>query len=343
MIDHSNIIMQGMRKRKYRAIIAVAVLVVIVLVLMACMLIFGNTQYSLDVIVRILLGEEIKGAKFAVMTIRLPRMLAGLLVGISLGIAGNLFQKMLHNPLASPDIIGVSSGSSVAAVFCILILNMSGFGVSLAAVISGLVVTMLVYALSSIGKFSGGRLILIGIGIQAMVNAIISYLLLKANQYEVSGAMRWLSGSLNGVQMKNIPLLAVVVIVFVIVILALQKHLKAMELGDDLAIILGIRVNYIRITLMISAVILIAFSTAVTGPISFVAFLAGPIAQRLVGSGQSNSIASACVGAILVLGGDLIGQFFFTSRFPVGVITGILGAPYLLILLIQLNRSGGTS
>ena len=95
MIDHSNIIMQGMRKRKYRAIIAVAVLVVIVLVLMACMLIFGNTQYSLDVIVRTLLGEEIKGAKFAIMTIRLPRMLAGLLVGISLGIAGNLFQKML--------------------------------------------------------------------------------------------------------------------------------------------------------------------------------------------------------------------------------------------------------
>jgi iron complex transport system permease protein len=92
--------------------------------------------------------------------------------------------------------------------------------------------------------------------------------------------------------------------------------------------------------LILSAVFLIAFSTAVTGPISFVAFLAGPIAARLVGLGSPNVLSAGLVGALLVLSADLIGQFAFGTRFPVGVITGILGAPYMLFLLIVINRRG---
>lgn len=341
--DKSITITQGLKKRQQHSIVVIISLMIITLILMASMLIFGNTQYSLETIVKTLLGEKIKGAQFAIMTIRLPRMLGGVLVGISLGIAGSIFQRMLRNPLASPDIIGVSSGSSVAAVFCILILNMSGFSVSMFAVISGLIVTLLVYALSNIGGFSGGRLILIGIGVQAIMNAVISYLLLKANQYEVSRAMRWLSGSLNGIQMKSIPLLIGVVVIFVGIIFCLLKYLKVLELGESLAITLGVRVSYARPALLVSAVFLIAFSISVAGPISFVAFLAGPIGNRLVGTGQSNTIAAGFIGAILVLGADLIGQFAFGVRFPVGVITGILGAPYLLFLLIRMNRSGGAS
>ena len=120
----------------------------------------------------------------------------------------------------------------------------------------------------------------------------------------------------------------------------LTKYLQVLELGDEFATTLGIRVNLVRLVLVLSAVFLIAFATSATGPIAFVAFLAGPIASKMVGQGSPNVLASGLVGALLVLGSDMIGQFVFSTRFPVGVITGILGAPYMLFLLIGVNRRG---
>ena len=338
--NNSIIIKHAYYKRRARAIIANVSLIAIVLCICIMMLLYGNTNYSLDVVIRVLRGENIQGATFAIATLRLPRMLSGLLVGIAFGIAGNTFQTMLRNPLASPDIIGVTSGSSVAAVFCILVLVLSGPAVSIISVISGLLVSMLIYLLSKDISFSGSRLILIGIGIQAMLQAAISFLLLKASQYDVPGAMRWLSGSLNGMTMKGIPTLFIVVMVFGIISLLFTKYLQVLELGDEFATTLGIRLNLVRIILILSAVFLIAFATSTTGPIAFVAFLAGPIASKIVGRGSSNVLASGLVGALLVLSSDMIGQYVFSTRFPVGVITGILGAPYMLFLLICINRRG---
>ncbi|MGB4660967.1 MAG: iron ABC transporter permease [Mobilitalea sp.] len=343
MTNNKNMIKQGYYNRRFRLLAVTLFLLAVILLLSGLMLILGNTWYPIDIVIRVLLGEEIQGASFAIGTLRLPRMLSGVLVGIAFGIAGNTFQKMLRNPLASPDIIGVTSGSSVAAVFCILILKISGNLVSMISVISGFLVAILIYILSKRGSFSGGRLILIGIGIQAMLNAIISFLLLRANQYDVPAALRWLSGSLNGMQMKDIPGLSAVVIIFGIVIAFLGEHLKILELGDQSAVTLGLKVDQTRLLLVLSSVFLIAFATAVTGPIAFVSFLAGPIAGRLVGSGSPNVIPSGFVGAALVLSADIIGQFVFDIRFPVGIITGILGAPYLLFLLIRINRAGGAA
>ena len=341
-IKNNNIIL-GFQQRKKRWIVTSILLALITLLLATFMMTLGNIYYSPSTVIKVLLGEEIKGATFTIITLRLPRMLAGLLVGIAFGMAGNTFQTMLKNPLASPDIIGVSSGSSVAAVFCILILQISGSMVSLISVVSGLFVAGLIYILSKGGNFSGGRLILIGIGIQAMLNAMISFLLLRANQYDVPGALRWLNGSLNGVQMKNIPGLIVIVIVFGILLVVLGRQLKILELGEQSATTLGLNTDKTRLMLMISSVFLIAFASSVTGPVSFVAFLAGPIATKLVGSGSSNVIPSGLVGSILVLGGDLIGQFAFNTRFPVGIITGILGAPYLIYILVRMNKKGGAA
>jgi iron complex transport system permease protein len=304
------------------------------------MLLYGKTNYPLSTVIRVFSGEQIQGATFTIATLRLPRMLCGLLAGAAFGIAGNTFQTMLRNPLASPDIIGISSGSSIAAVFCILVLHMSGSSVSIASVISGIIVSTLVYVLSKGSGFSGGRLILIGIGIQAMINALVSFLLVKASQYDVSNALRWLSGSLNGMSMDAVPTLFIVVVIFGIIILGLTKQLQILELGDEFATTLGVKINLMRIILILSSVFLIAFATSVTGPISFVAFLSGPIATRLVGPGAPNGLSSGLVGALLVLGADMIGQFVFSTRFPVGVVTGILGAPYMLFLLIVINRRG---
>jgi iron complex transport system permease protein len=228
-------------------------------------------------------------------------------------------------------------------MLCILVLKMSGAIVSVVAVISGLLVAVLIYMFSKVGSFSGGKLILVGIGIQAMLHAVISFLLLRASQYDVPAAYRWLSGSLNGIQMTSIPKIFVVLVIFGLIIVLLGRHLKILELGEQSATTLGVRTDLTRLSLVLSAVFLIAFATAVTGPIAFVAFLAGPIATKLVGAGAPNEVPAGLVGAILVLGADLIGQFAFNTRFPVGVITGILGSPYLLVLLIRMNRTGGST
>ncbi len=341
--NNTNIVRMGYQRRRLRWAIVTLLLVALTLTLCTLALLLGNTFYPLGTVIRVLLGEQIQGATFAIATLRLPRMLAGLLVGIAFGMAGSTFQTMLRNPLASPDIIGITSGSSVAAVFCILVLKASGSIVSITAVIAGLMVAALIYLLSSGGNFSGGKLILIGIGIQSMLKAVISYLLLKASQYDVPGALRWLSGSLNGIRLTSIPTLTLVVLCFGIIIILLGRYLKILELGDQSAITLGVRTNLIRLLLILSAVFLIAFATAITGPVAFVAFLSGPIASKLVGIGAPNELPSGLVGAILVLGADLIGQFALGIRLPVGVITGILGAPYLIFLLIRMNRTGGAA
>ncbi len=333
----------GFKQRQIRFIFVTCLLSLLTLALCIAALLLGNTLYSLDSVVRVLLGESIEGATFTIGTLRLPRMLAGLLVGFAFGMAGSTFQTMLGNPLASPDIIGVTSGSSVAAVFCLLVLRTSSYVVSLAAVLCGLLVATLIYVLSRGGSFSGGRLILIGIGVQAMLNAVVSFLLQKASQYDVPGALRWLSGSLSGIRMTQIPTLLTIVVLFGCLLLILGRSLRLFELGEQSAVALGVRTDRIRMLLIVSAVFLLAFSTAVTGPIAFVAFLAGPIATRLVGKGASNQLPAGLVGAVLVLGADLMGQFAFDTRFPVGIITGILGAPYLLFLLIQMNRKGGAA
>lgn len=334
------IIESGRRKRLFRHRIVTTALFVLTVTLCIAVLLLGNTIYPADIVWRALWGEEIKGASFAVTTLRLPRMLAGLFAGFAFGMAGSVFQTMLRNPLASPNVIGVTAGSSVAAVFCILVLSAGKATTSLAAVIAGLLTTALIYFLSQGGGFSGGKLILIGIGVQAMLNALISFMLLKGASHDVPTAMRWLSGSLNAVQMKDLPALLSSVLLISPIIILLGRQLNILELGEQSAITLGVQVNKVRLVLVLGAVLLLAFATAATGPIAFVAFLAGPISKRLVGIGFSYELPAGLTGAVLVLASDLIAQFAFPVKYPVGVITGIIGAPYLIFLLVRMNKVG---
>ncbi|MEA4998170.1 MAG: iron chelate uptake ABC transporter family permease subunit [Candidatus Limiplasma sp.] len=333
----------GYRRRRLRARLVGAVLLVLCAGLCTLMLLKGNTDYPLHTVLAVLQGQTIRGATYAIGTLRLPRMLTGLLAGLAFGMAGSTFQTMLRNPLASPDIIGITSGSSAAAVFCILVLGMGGAAVSAWALVAGLAVAALVYGLSGGGKFSGGRLILIGIGVQAMLGALVNYLLLKAAEYDVANALRWLRGSLNGVDMAGVPPLLLAVLGCGAGILLLTRQLNILELGEDAATTLGLRTHRTRLLLILLSVLLISFATAATGPIAFVAFLAGPIAGRLTGGSAAPPLVAGLTGAVLVLGADLLGQFAFAARYPVGVVTGILGAPYLVFLLIRINRKGGAA
>lgn len=332
--------MAGMRQRRRRWVLVTSLLTVLAGVLCCAMLLLGNTIYPVQEVIRTLLGEQIPGVSFAVNTIRLPRMLAGLFAGFAFGIAGYIFQTILRNPLANPNVLGITSGSSAAAVLCITVFHANNSVISIASIIGGLMTVVIMYFLSRGKSFSIGRLILIGIGIQAMLDAVISYLLLVSAQQDIPAALIWLNGSLNGSQIEELPPLVITVIIFTPIVILLGKHLNMLELGEHMASSLGVATNKTRITLIVSSVLMIAIATATTGPIAFVSFLAGPIANRIVGVSFSNIIPAGLVGANLVLVADLIGQFAFEYRFPVGIITGLLGAPYLILLLIRMNRKG---
>ncbi|MDO6450997.1 iron chelate uptake ABC transporter family permease subunit [Oceanobacillus profundus] len=333
-------IMAGRRQRHRRWILVTSFLVVLACILCGAMLLLGNTIHPVKDVIRALLGEQVQGVSFAVNTIRLPRMLAGVFAGFAFGVAGDIFQTMLRNPLANPNVIGITTGSSAAAVFCIVILHASGAVVSIASVIAGLATVTFIYILSRGKSFSIGRLILIGIGVQAMLNALISYLLLVGAEQDIPAALRWLSGSLNGSQMHELPPLILSVFIFAPIVIMLAKQLSILELGEQSATSLGVNTDRTRMLLILSSVCMISLATSTTGPIAFVSFLSGPIAKRLVGVGFSNVIPAGLVGINLVLAADLIGQFAFVVRYPVGIITGIIGAPYLIYLLIRMNRKG---
>lgn len=340
MTNTMNHLIKSRNKRRRKFMMTTAILALLTIALCVAMMMLGNTIYPVQDIIAVLMGETIPGASFAVNEIRLPRMLAGLFAGFAFGAGGYIFQTMLRNPLANPNVIGITSGSSAAAVFCIIVLHASNTVVAIASVIGGLVTVLIIYAFAKGASFSIGRLILIGIGIQAMLTAAINYLLLIGKTNDLPTAMRWLTGSLNNADMELIIPLIITVFVAMPFILYFSKTLEMLELGEQAATALGVNTNKTRIVLMVSAVMMIAIATATTGPIAFVAFLAGPIAQRLGGANFSNIVPAGLVGAILVLGADLIGQFAFETRYPVGVITGIVGAPYLIYLLIRINRKG---
>jgi iron complex transport system permease protein len=290
----------------------------------------------------VILGENVSGATFTVGRLRLPRAVLAVVAGVCFGLGGITFQTMLRNPLASPDIIGISAGASAAAAFGIIVLGLGSTQVSIFAIVAGLGVALLIYALSYRGGVAGTRLILIGIGIAAMLESVTSYLLSTAAAWDLQETMRWLTGSLNGATWgATLPVIAALAILGPI-LLGQTRNLSMIQLGDDAAQALGVRVERTRLVAIIAAVGLIAFATAAAGPIAFVAFLSGPIAARIIGQGTSLFVPAALVGALLVLVADFIGQYAFGTRYPVGVVTGALGAPYLVYLIIRSNRAGGS-
>ena len=306
----------------------------------AMMCIGSNNTYSPAEVWRVLMGGNAEDHVLrAVWDYRLPRVIAALLVGMAFGIAGNTFQTMLRNPLASPDVIGITSGSSVAAVFCLLIVHMGAGEASAYAVVAALAIAAAIYGLANIGGFSAGKLILVGLGIQAMSKAFTSFLLLKGAEFDVATALRWLSGSLTGVTLAETAPLATVMPLAVLAV-ALGRRLRIMELGEEAAVTLGSSPRVTRVALILSTVAMIAFGTAVTGPIACITFLAGPIAARLVGSSSRATVPAGLVAVVLIMAADIIGQHFLGTRFPVGVVTGIMGTPYLLYLLIRMNKKG---
>ena len=329
-----------------------AILALAVVLLFAASILLGSYTVTVPDFFRILTahltgGEKIPGASFIVMESKLPRAVVGVMIGLAFGLSGGLFQTMLRNPLASPDVIGISNGASSAAVTAIVIFGATGPAVSASALGGALAVAALIYAISRNGPAgsrttgAGNRLILAGVGLAAALGAVVNFLLTRADIRTAADALVWLNGSLNSASWDRAGVLAGALLVLVPAVAFLAGPLRMIELGDETAAGLGIRVDPTRLGIVLTAVALAAVATAAAGPVSFVAFLAGPIARRF--TRKASLPASALTGALIVLAadyfaGNLAPLLLNGTVLPVGVVTGALGAPFLLWLLVTSNR-----
>ncbi|WP_328330547.1 iron chelate uptake ABC transporter family permease subunit [Kribbella sp. NBC_00382] len=341
--DHSpaQVIARARAVRQARNLAVVVVLAVIVFVIFCVSLSLGDFKIPVIDVVKTLFGGGDKATEFIVNRLRLPRALTAILVGAALGISGAIFQSIARNPLASPDIIGVTYGASAFAVFAIVTLSLTGWAVAGFAICGALITSFTMYLLAWRRGVSSYRLILVGIGIGAMATSVTSYLLTKARVEIAQQALIWLTGSLNGRDWSHVRTMAIMLVLSAPITMILVHRLRILQLGDETAYGLGLRVERTRLGLIVVAVLLAAVATAAAGPIGFVAFVAPPIARWLTRSPGPALVASALLGALVVALSDLVAQHALgNTQLPVGVVTGVIGAPYLMFLLARTNRIG---
>ncbi|MFJ8667025.1 FecCD family ABC transporter permease [Streptomyces sp. NPDC093600] len=328
---------------RYEPRAALSVLALLLLTLGAAVVLIGNGDFPIAPgdVVATLLGDGTPVQEFAVMELRLPRVLVAVFVGAALGIGGAVFQSISRNPLGSPDVIGFGQGATVGALAVIVLFQGGALAAAAGAVVGGLVTGVVIYLLAWKRGVHGYRLVLVGIGSAAMLTAVIHYLITKANLVDATRAVVWMTGSLDGRDWTQFwPLFAVSCLLLPLV-LGHGRSLRMLEMGDDAAFALGVRVERTRIVLMGSAVLLVAVATAAAGPIVFVSLSAPQLARRLTRSPGPNLAASALMGSALLLVADWTATNAFGDRqLPVGVVTGVLGGCYLLWLLVTERKAG---
>ncbi|MGZ4518654.1 MAG: FecCD family ABC transporter permease [Mycobacteriaceae bacterium] len=327
-----------------RAVLVPVALVAAVVLLLALNVGRGDFPVSVPDVLNILLGGGNKAQRFIVMELRLPRSLSGVLVGLALGMSGAITQSITRNPLASPDILGITAGAGVAAVAVIVFGSgvagglLTQLGLPISALLGGVLTAVAIYLLAWRGGVQGFRLVLVGIAVGAMLTSLTSYLLLRAEITGAAQAAVWLIGSLNGRGWDHVVPVTIAVAVAGAFALVMTFTLGALRLGDDSARALGVRLQRGQGALLLAAVVLASVAVAAAGPIGFVAFVAPHIALRLVRSAGPPVLASGLVGAALVIGSDVVARSLLPVELPVGIVTAAIGGPYLLVLLLRQTR-----
>ncbi|GAA1182411.1 iron chelate uptake ABC transporter family permease subunit [Nesterenkonia xinjiangensis] len=321
-----------------RAAVVCAVLVVLCAIGAVAALALGSYAVSLPQLVDVLRGADDSFARTVVTEWRAPRALAAIVFGAALGMSGAVFQGLTNNPLASPDVIGFAAGSYTGALLVIIVLGGGYASVASGALLGGLATATMVYLLAYRGGITGFRLIIVGIGVAAMLGSVNTWLLLRADLEVAMSAATWGAGSLNGITWEQTGVATGFILVLFVGTCALGSSLRQMQLGDDAARALGVRLEPSRLGLVLTGVALTAAVTAAAGPIAFVALAAPQIARRIARTPGITLVPAACTGAALLLAADAVAQHALPSPLPVGVVTVVIGGGYLIWLLIHEMR-----
>ena len=301
----------------------------------------GDFTIELAAVLRTIFGQGERVDEFVVMDLRMPRALVGLIVGAALGISGALTQSIARNPLASPDVLGITGGAGATAVFLVTATSgaavTSAVGLPAAALTGGLLTGLLVYVLAWRRGINGFRLILIGVSVNAVMQALTTWLLVLGDIRDVARAQSWLVGSLDSRSWTEVWTALWVTVALVLVVLVTAFQLKPLHFGDDVAAGLGVRYSAVRAVLLLCAVLLAGVAVSAAGPVPFVALVAPQIAMRLLRTPVPPLIASGLFGALLLIGSDLIARTVLPNDLPVGVVTAMIGGPFLVYLLVRAN------
>lgn len=308
----------------------------------------GDMAISPLNVIQVFFGGGSDMERLVVQSFRLPRIIVALMVGVGLAVAGGLLQGMIRNPLASPDIIGITGGASVAVVGFLAYfsdennaLTVSIKWMPVSAFIGATIIAFLVYFLSWKNGVSPVRLVLIGIGISAMMQALTTLMMLMGPIYRASQANIWITGTVHGSTWGNVWVLVPWTLILVSIAFILSRNVNVQELGEEIATGVGGHVQRQRFVLLLVSTGLVASSVAFAGGIGFVGLMAPHMARRLVGSAFGALLpVSALIGGILVMLADLIGRTMFSPlEVPAGVFTASIGAPYFIYLLFKTRNS----
>ncbi|MBF4561033.1 iron chelate uptake ABC transporter family permease subunit [Microbacterium sp. VKM Ac-2870] len=322
------------RAARHRRVWVLSVLGLLAVVAIAVALSVGDYPLTPDRLWRTLTGSGTRIEQYVVFQVRAPRATMAVVAGAALGLAGALLQTFLGNPLASPDLLGISGGSGAAAVVAILVFGTTGPLLAVFAFVGGAGVAAVLLLAGRALRDGGFRLILAGIGISFLSAAVINLLMVRAKVEEARLALLWLTGSLASTPWWQVATVAAVLVLLVPGFVVAGRLLPISQLGRETANGLGIGTTQVRLVVVVSAVLLTAVTCAFVGPISFIALCAPAIARSLLRHGAVGLAASGVLGAVLLLAADLVAQFAIPGMsLPVGIVTGAVGALFLLWLL----------
>ena len=316
-----------------RSLLVAGFLAAALVVAVLASLSFGRTYVTFADVVATLTGEH-TGYEVTVNTLRLPRTVLAVVAGAAFGLAGALIQSVASNPHASPDVVGVTQGAGLAAT--IALTTGLGLGALLGLSLAGaLVAAVAVFAIAGRGGLSAHRFVLSGLAVAVALRALTQTVLISADAIDAQRAQIWIIGTLSGRGWTETAAIAAAIAVLVPVLLWAGTAMDATALDDDTARGLGVRVTRRRVVLAATGIVLAAVATAGVGAVEFVALVAPQIARRLTRTERPPLVCAALTGAVLTVTADLLARNVFPTPLPVGVVTAILGGPYLILLLVK--------
>lgn len=322
-----------------KAIIVLLALIFLLILLLIAGLSIGSTMLNPVTVVKELFNIGSGEYTFIIKTLRLPRVILALLVGSALGVSGLILQGIIRNPLGSPDIIGITGGASFAAVVFItyFIDTLSIKWLPMASITGAGIISILIYLLSWKKGVTPIRLVLIGIGMAAAMGALTTMMLVLGNTYSTPQAYLWLTGSVYGANWNHVYSLLPWVIIFIPLTLLFTKTANAQELGDQMALGLGVRVQLHRFCLLFISVALAGSAVAFGGGMGFVGLIAPHISRKLVGQSFGSLVpVSAIIGGLTVFLADVVARTaFLPLDLPAGIFVSGIGAPFFIYLLYR--------
>jgi iron complex transport system permease protein len=332
-----------------RSFIVLLIAILLVISSFLVSLTLGDRYISIPKVLSVVLGNGEKIDELFIQAFRMPRIIISIFAGFSLAIAGAILQGLVRNPLASPDILGITGGAGAAVVLFLAIfsddrsnaLTVSINWLPLAAFIGAIVSLIFVYSFAyKDGELRPLRLVLVGVGFSALAQATTSFFMLIGPIFRATEANMWLTGSVYGANWEQVQILSIWTTIFTLLALFFIRHLNTQQLGDEVSTSLGVQVEKNRLILLFISTALVAGAAAFAGAIAFVGLIAPHIARRMVGASYGALIPlSGMIGAIMVLVADTIGRtVFLPIQIPAGVFTAVIGAPYFIYLLFKTGK-----